>query len=215
MSTSRNLYPDGPLMKKQVSAKASLFGHAQGSFNASNGWLECWKKAQHEASSYQWGVRRQVRGETVSSCREWLPEIVAGYHENNVWNRDKCLKVWRWERSQQRATITFGVNTAGEITKKFPGQSLSQCKVWMSREIMHCVLKKLNQQHSVLTDLYCFWWTMLVVIPQNQRTVTVTLKSFSYCACQHRFKTPTFRPGCYKKNLQSPLQEASSLIHWS
>ena len=74
-----------------------------------------------------------VRGETMSSWKEQLPEIVAGYEAKDGWNFNEagcfgehCLKrnlerkarnVER-KKAKQRVTIAFLVNATGESEGK-------------------------------------------------------------------------------------------------
>ena len=43
-AVSRNIYPDGPLLKEKAKQIADHLGYTDDSFSASNGWLESWKK---------------------------------------------------------------------------------------------------------------------------------------------------------------------------
>ena len=80
MATSRNLYPDGPLLKEKALAIGSRLGHAEGSISASYGWLESWEKRHNIKQVVISGESGDGRGETVLSWKERLLEIVAGYH---------------------------------------------------------------------------------------------------------------------------------------
>jgi len=77
------------------------------------------------------GESGDVRGETVSSWKERLPEIVVGYEAKDVWNLDETgmhyLKrglerntknVKEEKKAKQRVTIAFFVNATGESEGK-------------------------------------------------------------------------------------------------
>ena len=81
-AVSRNIYPDGPLLKaKQI---VNHLGYTDDSFSASNGWLELWKKRHNVKQVVVSGEAGEVRGETVSSWKEWLPEIINGYNAKDI-----------------------------------------------------------------------------------------------------------------------------------
>ena len=128
MATARNLYPDGPLLKEKALQIAKQLNDL--SFTASNGWLESWKKKHNIRQVTVSGECGDVRGETVSSWKERIPEIVTGYTPSNIWNLDETGCFWRalpekgfgekskachgGKKSKNRAMIAFLVNASGQ-----------------------------------------------------------------------------------------------------
>ena len=72
MATSRNLYPLLMEKAKEISR------HPDGSFKASNGELKARKK-RHNIKVVVSGESGDISGDTISSWKERLPEIIAGY----------------------------------------------------------------------------------------------------------------------------------------
>jgi len=123
-----SIYPDSPLLKEKAKQIAS---HTDDSFSASSGWLKSWKKRHNIKQVVISGEAGDVRGETVSSWKEQLPEIVGGY---DVSNFDEIGCFWRallekgfgekgkeckgGKMAKQRVTITFIVNATGESEAK-------------------------------------------------------------------------------------------------
>ena len=70
MATSRNLFPDGPILMEKAKEISHRLGHPEGSFKASNGWLEAWKKRYNIKQVAVSGESGDVSGDTVSSWRE-------------------------------------------------------------------------------------------------------------------------------------------------
>ncbi len=95
MATSRNLYPDGPLLMEKAKEISIHLGHADGLFRASNGWLDSWKKRYNVKQVVISGESVDVSGDTVLSWKERLPEIVAGYAPKDIWNIDETGCFWR------------------------------------------------------------------------------------------------------------------------
>ena len=62
---------------------------------ASNGWLESWKKRHNIKQVVVSGESGDVSGTTISSWKERLPEVIAGYTPRDVWNIDKIGCFWR------------------------------------------------------------------------------------------------------------------------
>ena len=133
-AVSRNIYPDGPLLKEKAKQIADHLGYTDDSFSASNGWLDSWKKRHNVKQVVVSGEAGEVRGETVSSWKERLPEIIDGYDAKDVWNLDETGCYWRalpekgfgekgkeykgGKKAKQRVTIAFIVNAAGESEVK-------------------------------------------------------------------------------------------------
>ena len=130
MATSRNLFPDGPLLMEKAKKISHHLGHPDGSFKASNGWLESWKKRYNIKQVVVSEESGDVSGDTISSWRERLPEIVDSYSPSDVWNIDETGCFWRalpekgfgrkgqeckgGKKAKHRATIAFIVNAAGQ-----------------------------------------------------------------------------------------------------
>jgi len=122
--------PDGPLLKEKAKQIASQLGYTEESFSASNDLLESWKKRHNVKQVVVSGESGDVRGETVSSWKEWLPEIVVGYEAKDVWNLDETGCFWSaipekgfgekdkgckgGKKAKQRVTIAFIVNAVKE-----------------------------------------------------------------------------------------------------
>ena len=61
---------------------------------ASNGWLELWEKRHNIKQVVVSGESGDVSGTTISSWKERLPEIIAGYTPRDVWNIDETGCFW-------------------------------------------------------------------------------------------------------------------------
>ena len=57
-------------------------------FKASNGWLHKWKQRYNIKQVSICGESADVQGDTVTSWKERLPEIVSGYAQRDIWNLD-------------------------------------------------------------------------------------------------------------------------------
>jgi len=82
------------LFKRKGKQIASQLGYTDESFSASNGWLESWKKRHNIKQVVVSGESGDVRGETISSWKEQLPEIVVGYETKDVWSLDETGCFW-------------------------------------------------------------------------------------------------------------------------
>ena len=94
-ATLRNIYPDGPLLKEKARQIASQLGYTEQSFSESNSWLNSWKKRHNIKQAVVSGESGSVEGETISSWKERLPEIIAGYEVKDGWNFDETGCFWR------------------------------------------------------------------------------------------------------------------------
>ena len=128
------------------------------------------------------GESGEVKGTTVDSWRDRIPEIVAGYNAQSIWNMDETGCFWRalpdkglaqkgkackgGKKCKQRVTVAFFVNAAGGKEGKpiviwksdnprcfkhvdkshLPVDYYSQPKSWMTGDIMHKILQKVNRQ---------------------------------------------------------------------
>ena len=98
-------------------------------FKASNGWLEKWKKRHNVKRMKIAGESGDVRGETVDSWQERIPELVQGYAKEDIWNLDETGCFWRalpdrgfakkWsqceggKKAKQSMTVALIANAAG------------------------------------------------------------------------------------------------------
>ena len=128
MACSKNIYPNGPTLTAKAKEIAARLGKTE--FEGSSGWLTRWKQRYNVKRITICGESGDVSGETVTSWKERLPEIVSGYAKRNIFNWDEAGCFWRalptrgfgrrgkkckgGKKSKQRFTIAFLVNAAGE-----------------------------------------------------------------------------------------------------
>ena len=74
---SKNIYPGGAQLTEKAKEIAECLGKSK--VKGSRGWLEKWKKRYNVKQVKVNGESADVRGETVDSWKERLPEIVEGY----------------------------------------------------------------------------------------------------------------------------------------
>ena len=127
MACSKSIYPSGP----QLTAKAKEIATRLGkSFEGSSGWLSRWKARYNVRRITVCGESGDVCGDTVTSWKERLPEILAGYAREDIYNLDETGCFWRalpsrgfgqqgkqckgGKKSKQRLTIAFLVSAVGE-----------------------------------------------------------------------------------------------------
>lgn len=87
------MYPDGPMLNekaKEIAEKLGIKG-----FKASNGWLDKWKQRHSIKRVSICGESGDVRGATVDSWKERLPEILNGYKIEDIYNLDETGCFWR------------------------------------------------------------------------------------------------------------------------
>ena len=84
LATSWNIYPQLCEKAKQIADQLDI-SH----FKASNGWLARWKTRHNVKQVRVCGESGEVRGETVASWKERLPELLQGYTSNNLYNLDE------------------------------------------------------------------------------------------------------------------------------
>ena len=96
--------------------------------------MDGWSHGRNVKQVVVSGEAGKVRGETVSSWKERLPEIIDGYDAKDVWNLDETDCYWRalpekgfaekgkeykgGKKAKQRVTIAFIANAAGESEVK-------------------------------------------------------------------------------------------------
>lgn len=131
LACSKNVYPGGPELTKKAKEIAEKLGKPD--FKGSQGWLDKWKKRYNVKQLKICGESGDVRGETVESWKERLPEIVQGYEKEDVWNMDETGIFWRalpdrgfgqksrsckgGKKSKQRITVAFFVSASGQKEK--------------------------------------------------------------------------------------------------
>ena len=128
LACSKNIYPDGPILKekaKEIAEKLGIEG-----FKASNGWLDKWKQRHSIKRVSICGESGDVSGATVDSWKERLPENLNGYKMEDIYNLDETGCFWRslpdkgfgekgkqckgGKKSKLRVTIAFIVSAQGE-----------------------------------------------------------------------------------------------------
>ena len=87
LACSKNVFPTGPQLMEKAKQIASCLGKED--FKGSNGWLEKWKKRYNITHLRICGKSGDVQGPTVESWKERLPEIIAGYARDDIWNMDE------------------------------------------------------------------------------------------------------------------------------
>ena len=128
MACSKNIYPDGPQLTAKAKEIAVRLGKAD--FEGTSGWLSKWKKWYRVKGVSVCGESGDVSGDTVTSWKERLPEILRGYDKRDVFNLDETGCFWRalpdrgfgqkgkqckgGKKSKCRFTIAFLVNADGE-----------------------------------------------------------------------------------------------------
>ena len=131
LACSKNIYPGGPQLMEKGKQIAETLGKPN--FKGSRGWLEKWKNKHNVKQFTICGESGDVRGETVDSWKERLPEILRGYSLCNIWNMDETGVFWRalpargfgqkgkqckgGKSCKQRVTVAFFVSASGEKEK--------------------------------------------------------------------------------------------------
>ena len=93
LATSKNIYPNGPQLSekaKEIAIKLKKEG-----FNASEGWLDKWKKRYNIKKKAIVGESGDVSSETITAWKERLPVITAGYNKEDIYNLDKTGCFWK------------------------------------------------------------------------------------------------------------------------
>ena len=126
LACSKNIYPGGTQLTEKAKDIAKRLGKSD--FKGSRGWLDKWKKRYNVK---RLSINEDVRGETVDSWKERLPEIIQGYAKEDIWNMDEAGVFWqalpehgfgqKWKQCEGddlRMTVAFFVTAAG--TKERP-----------------------------------------------------------------------------------------------
>ena len=82
LACSKNIYPGGAQLTEKAKEIAERFGKTE--FKGSRGWLDKWKKRYNVKQLKISGESGDVRGDTVDSWKERLPEIVKGYDKGYI-----------------------------------------------------------------------------------------------------------------------------------
>ena len=128
MACAKNIYPGGPQLIAKAKEIANLVGKAD--FEGTQGWLSKWKTRYNVKRVSICGESGDVCGETITSWKERVPEILRGYDKRDVFNLDETGCFWRalpnrgfgqkgkqckgGKQSKCRFTIAFLVNAHGE-----------------------------------------------------------------------------------------------------
>ena len=131
LARSKNIPVGGQQLMEKAKMIAATLGKSE--FKGSQGWLEKWKKRFAIKQLKICGESGEVRGETVDSWKERLPEIVQGYSKDNIWNMDETGLFFRalpdrgfaqksqsckgGKKSKQRVTIALFVSASGHKEK--------------------------------------------------------------------------------------------------
>ncbi len=101
---SKNIYPAGPQLIEKAKQIADVLGIPE--FKGSNGWPTKWKNRYNIKKVRICGESGDVRGETVQSWKERLPEILRGYSKEDIWNIDGTY----FNRKERHAEVGRRVN---------------------------------------------------------------------------------------------------------
>ena len=131
LARSKNIPVGGQQLMEKAKMIAATLGKSK--FKGSQGWLEKWKKRFAIKQLKICGESGEVRGETVDSWKERLPEIVQGYSKDNIWNMDETGLFFRalpdrgfaqksqsckgGKKSKQRVTVALFVSASGHKEK--------------------------------------------------------------------------------------------------
>lgn len=127
MACAKNIYPSGPQLiakAKEIATRLGIDG-----FEGSSGWLTKWKGRYNIKKIRVCGESGDVAGETISSWKERLPELLQGYKAEDIFNLDETGCFWRalpesgfgergkkhsgGKKSKKRITIAFVVSATG------------------------------------------------------------------------------------------------------
>uniref|UniRef100_A0A1X7UIY4 HTH CENPB-type domain-containing protein n=1 Tax=Amphimedon queenslandica TaxID=400682 RepID=A0A1X7UIY4_AMPQE len=92
LACSKNIYLNGPTLNskaQEIAAKLEIEG-----FKASNGWFDTWKHRQSIKRLCVCGEPGDVSVLTVDSWKDCLPEILANYMMEDIYNIDETGCFW-------------------------------------------------------------------------------------------------------------------------
>lgn len=123
----KNLSIGGPILQEKAQHFAEQLGH--NGFRASNGWLEKFKKRNDIVFKKVCGESASVDNTVCENWKEKLPDIVQGFHPDDIYNADetglffKCLPDKTMalkgdpcnggKNSKDRITVLLGANASG------------------------------------------------------------------------------------------------------
>jgi hypothetical protein len=84
---SQNIPITGPLVKTKAKEIAEQLGYT--SFNASDGWLQKWRKRNNISFKCISGEAADVNEEDVAQFKDKLPSMLLGYKPEDVYNADE------------------------------------------------------------------------------------------------------------------------------
>ena len=93
LACSKNIFLGGPELIEKAKQITQQLGKSH--FKGCNGELGKWKARYNIKRFSVCGELGDVQGCTVDSWKERLPEIVAGYKKEDVWNMDESGVFWR------------------------------------------------------------------------------------------------------------------------
>ena len=149
MATSKNIFPTGPLLTEKASRIALHLG--QHDFRGSSGWLTKWKQRFNVKRVTICSESGDVRGETVESWKERLPQILDGYDRRDIWNMDETGCFWKTLQDKgfsRKGVKCKGRKIKGNVKKNLPVRYYSQSKSWMTGSILDSLLSSLNRKLS-------------------------------------------------------------------
>ena len=82
-----NIYPNGIMLKEEAMAIKEQLQNID--FDASDGWLDCWKTTYSVKERHTVGEAGDMSTETVTSWIERINELIEGYSLENIWNMDE------------------------------------------------------------------------------------------------------------------------------
>ena len=215
LACSKNIYPDGPVLKEKAIEIADKLGVEGFKWMA----REMEKASFYQESDCFWRIWRRQRTNT------WFLERKVGRNSQWVWIRWHIQPWWNWlfleesqgfgekgkeckggKKSKSRVTVALIMSATGEkenpiviwTSKKpccfkscnvssLPVAYFNQNKAWMTGDIMKQILTKFNSK-MVHQKRHVFWWTMQVVT-QKILTSAILKLSFSHLtlppSCNH------------------------------
>ena len=93
LACSKNIYPGGAQLTEKAKEIAVRLGKPK--FSGSNGWLQKWKVRYNIKQVTICGESGDIRGDTVESWKERLPELLRGFSREDIWNLDETGCFWK------------------------------------------------------------------------------------------------------------------------